>query len=96
MPHNSKGFITATFPGDEISEFNTNKERLWVEILNKSFKEPIKIKKNQPLGFAVIKLEHLKFKYETSDSKKKGHTHKKKRMKKQQQQRTIQATWQLS
>ena len=50
---------------------------MWVEILNKSFKQTVKIKKNQPLGFAVIKLEHLKFKYERSDSKKKkGHTQK--------------------
>ena len=52
---------------------------MWVEILNKSFKEPVKIKKNQPLGFAVIKLEHLKFKYETSDSKRKKVTHTEKR-----------------
>ena len=62
LPQNSKGFVTPIPLGDEISEFNTDKKRLWVEILNKSIEEPIKIKKNQPLGLIVIEPEHLKFK----------------------------------
>ena len=62
LPQNSKGFVTSISRSDEISEFNTDKKRLWVEILNKSIEEPIKIKKNQPLGLIVIEPEHLKFK----------------------------------
>ena len=95
LPQNSKGFVMSIFRGDEIIEFNTDKERLWVEILNKSFEEPIKIKKNQPVGFVVIEPERLKFKYETPNEKKKK-TIQKKKSKKQHRQTTIQATWQLS
>ena len=65
---------------------------MWVEILNKSFKEPIKIKKDQPLGFVVVEPEHLTFKYETSNSKKRKPHKRKKFFKKQQRQTTIQAT----
>ena len=50
LPQNSKGFVMSIFLGEEISEFNTDKERLWEEILNKSFKEPIKIKKESTFG----------------------------------------------
>ena len=70
LPQNSKGFVTSISRSDEISEFNTDKKRLWVEILNKSIEEHIKIEKNQPLEFIVVEPEHLKLKYETSDSKK--------------------------
>ena len=59
-PQNSKGFVTSISRSDEISEFNTDKKRLWVEILNKSIEEPINIKKNEPLGFIVVEPEHLK------------------------------------
>ena len=51
---------------------------LWVEMLNKSFEETVEIKKkkikkkNQPLGFPVLQLEHLKFKYEMAKIKKKA------------------------
>ena len=78
LPQNSKGFVTSVFRSDEISKFNTDKDCLWVEILNKSFGELIKIKKNQPLGFVVVEPQHLKLKYETSDSKKKIVVQKKK------------------
>ena len=46
--------------------------------MNKSFGELIKIKKNQPLGFVVVEPQHLKLKYEMSDSKKKIVVQKKK------------------
>ena len=42
---NSKGFITSIFQGDEIDEFCSEKQGLWIEILNKSFRETIEIKK---------------------------------------------------
>ena len=45
LPKNSKGFITSIFRGDEISEFKTDQQRLWVEILNKSYEDTVKIKK---------------------------------------------------
>ena len=58
LPQNSKGFTTSIFRGDEINEFCSEKQRLWIEILNKSFEDTVKIKKNQPLGFLVIEPEH--------------------------------------
>ena len=65
LPKGSKGFITSKFRGDEIFEINSEKQRLWVEILNKSYLEPIKIKKRSILGFVVIEPENLNFKHET-------------------------------
>ena len=70
LPKNSKGFITSVFRGDEFNEFCGEKQCLWKELLNKSSEETIEIKKNQPLGFLVIKPENLIFKYETENKKK--------------------------
>ena len=58
---------------DEINEICGQKQRLWTEILMRSFEETVEIikKKNQPLGFLVIKPEHLKFKYKATKKKKK-------------------------
>ena len=42
LPQNSKGFITSIFGGDEINEFCTEKQRLWIEILNKLLKTLLK------------------------------------------------------
>ena len=69
LPKNSIGFITSAFKGDEISEFNNEQQRLWVEIFNKSHEETIEIKKNSPLGFVLIESEHLKFKHEAETAK---------------------------
>ena len=44
---------------------------MWIQLLNESFEDTVKIPKNQALGFVVIKPEHLKFRYETSTVKKK-------------------------
>ena len=67
LPKNSKRFVISIFRGDEINEIHGEKQRLWIELLNKSFEDTIEIKKNQPLGFFVIGPEDLKFKYETSN-----------------------------
>ena len=69
-PKNSKGFVSSIFRGDEINEFCSEKQLLWIKILNKSFKETVKIKKNEPLGFLVMEPENLSFKYETANKKK--------------------------
>ena len=61
LPKNSKGFLTSKFRGDEINELFHEKHCLWVEILNKSFEDHIKIKKGQPLGFLVVEPENLEF-----------------------------------
>ena len=45
LPQISKGFITSIFGGDEINEFCSEKQRLWIEILNKSFEDTVEIKK---------------------------------------------------
>ena len=42
---------------------------MWIEILNKSYKEHIKINRNSVLGFVVIEPEYLSFKHETTKSK---------------------------
>ena len=44
---------------------------MWIEILNKSYCEDLKIDKNNILGFAVVEPENLRFKNETQNSKKK-------------------------
>ena len=66
---NTKGYVTSIFRGDEINEIYCKKQRLWIEILNKSFEETVEIKRNRPLGFLVVEPEHLKFKYETTKKK---------------------------
>ena len=43
LPKNSKGFITSIFRGDEIDEFCSEEQRLLIEILDKPFRETIKI-----------------------------------------------------
>ena len=63
MPTNSKGFLTSKFTGDKINALFHGKHRLWVEIINKSFEDHIKIKKGQPLGFLVVEPENLKFQH---------------------------------
>ena len=70
LPKKAKGFITSIFRKDDITEVNDDKQRLWVEILNKSYEEKLEIKKGSPLGFVVIEPEHLKFRYETQTAKK--------------------------
>ena len=51
---------------------------MWIEIVNTSYTEDFKIKKETPLGFLVIEAEHLKFKYgrKKKDKKSKGFTKK--------------------
>ena len=61
LPTNSKGFLLSKFRGDKINELFHGKHRLWVEILDKSFEDHIKIKKGQPLGFLVVEPENLEF-----------------------------------
>ena len=63
LPTNSEGFLTSKFRGDKINEIFNEKHRLWVEILNKSFKDHIEIKKGQPLGFLVVEPETLEFQH---------------------------------
>ena len=70
LSRNAKGFITSILREDEINEFSNNQQRLWVELLNKSYEETLEIKKNKPLGFVVIEPEYLTFKYETAKNKK--------------------------
>ena len=45
LPTNSKAFLTSKFRRDEINELFHGKHRVWVEIINKSFDDHIKIKK---------------------------------------------------
>ena len=69
LPQKAKGYVTSIFRGDEINESCCKKQRLWVEILKKSFEETVEIKKNIPLGFLVVEPEHLKFKYKMAKKK---------------------------
>ena len=70
LPKNSKGFSTSKFRGDEIFEIKGEKQRLWVEILNRSYLDSIAIKRGSILGFLVIEPQFLSFKHETSKTKK--------------------------
>ena len=45
LPKKSKGFIISIFREEEINEFSSDQQRLWVEILNKSYEETLEIKK---------------------------------------------------
>ena len=67
-----RGMLHRYFEGMKLMKFTAKKQRLWIEILNKSFEETVEIKRNKPLGFLVIKPEHLKFKYEMAKKKKKA------------------------
>ena len=82
LPTESKGFVTSKFRSDKINEIN-EKHRLWVEMLNKSFGNYIKIKKGQPLGFLDVEQENLKFQHiptknKTNNKEKKDCSSKKK------------------
>ena len=46
---------------DEINELFYGKHRLWVEILNKAFEDPIEVGRSKPLGFLVVEPENSKF-----------------------------------
>ena len=71
LSQKSKGFLTSIFREDEMNELFSGKYRLWVEILNASFEDPIEIKRNQLQGFHVFEPENLKF--QCVPSKKKAH-----------------------
>ena len=62
LPKRAK-FITSIFKGDDISEFSSEKQHLWVEILNKSYEAELKIDRHSPVGFLVFGPEHLKLKH---------------------------------
>ena len=74
LPEKSNGFVTFIFSNDEVNELRQKKQRLQIEILNKSFEDTIEIKRHGPLGFVVIEPEHLKLKQEKPKNKKKKYT----------------------
>ena len=74
LPEKSNGFVASIFSSDEVNELRQKKQRLQIEILNKSFEDTIEIKRHSPLGFVVIEPEHLKLKHETPKNKKKKYT----------------------
>ena len=59
LPKKAKAFLTSSFRGREILEINDAKTRLWIEILNTSYTEELKITRNNTLGFLVIEPENL-------------------------------------
>ena len=71
LPDNSKGYVTSKFRGGKIRKFKAQKQCMWVEILNKSYKDNLKFKKDSMIGFAVIKPEHLAHKHATRKTQKK-------------------------
>ena len=93
LPRNLKGCITSIFRGNEINEFCSEKQHLWIEILNKSFKDTIEIKNQGPLRFVFIEPEHLKFRYETSKNNKDKVKKKTNLSKTPYKPRMKQATW---
>ena len=71
LPKKAKAFLTSSFRGREILEINDAKTRLWIEILNTSYTEELKITRNNILRFLVIEPENLSFKYVTKNKIKK-------------------------
>ena len=72
LPKKAKAFLASKFRGHEIYEINNNETWLWIEVLNTSYNENLKITKNSSLGFRVLEPENLKFKYATKKEAKKG------------------------
>lgn len=60
LPEKSKVF-TSKFREDKINEIGSRQHRLWIEIINKSFTESIKIGRNKPIEFLVIESQQLRF-----------------------------------
>ena len=92
LSRNSKRFVISIFREDEINEICSQKHRLSVNVLNKSFEKTLEIKKNQPLGLLAIEPENLKFEYATANEKKK--TDQKKIS--TYRPKTTEATWRFS
>lgn len=63
-------FVRSKFNNDNICEIFYVKNRLWIEILNKSFEDTIKIGVRQLLGFVVVEPENLNFQYYVPSKKK--------------------------
>ena len=72
LPKKAKAFITWKFREHKIYEINNEKRCLWIEVLNTSYTEDLKIKKNSILGFLVFEPENLKFKYAIKKKTKRG------------------------
>ena len=52
LPENSRNFITSRYNGDGLKEVFDGEHRLWIEILNRSFKDNIVIKKTSVSVFS--------------------------------------------
>ena len=52
LPKKAKAFITSKLREHEIYKINNEKRRLWIEVLNTSYTEDLKIKKNQHTWFS--------------------------------------------
>ena len=87
LPQGSHGFVTSKFRGDEIHQINAKKQRLWIEILNKSYEKNLVVEKNSPIGFVTIEPENLPHKHATKkDKNKKNKTSNEKQNKKTKKQ----------
>ena len=72
LPENSCGYFTSKFKIDEIEQISGDIQRIWIEILNRSFTEEIVIKKSRPFGFFVLETKgKINIKYETAQKTKK-------------------------
>ena len=63
LPEKAEAYVTSKFKGHEIFKIDKKKSRLWIEILNESYFDELKIKIKTPIGFPVIKPENSKFAY---------------------------------
>ena len=55
--------MTSKFKGQEIFKIDKKKSILWIEILNESYFDELKIKNKTPIGFLVIEPENLELAY---------------------------------
>ena len=87
LSRNSKRFVISIFREDEINEICSQKHRLSVNVLNKSFEKTLEIKKNQPLGLLAIEPEYATANEKKKTDQKKISTYRPK---------TTEATWRFS
>ena len=71
MPKKRGLFITSKFRSQEI-KVDKKADRLWIEILNTSYSERLKIKNKTLVAFFLIKPENLKVEYEAQKKKDKN------------------------
>ena len=62
LPENSSAFVATKFEGQELLKIGptSNKKRLWITLLNKSYLNKYQINKGDVIGHRIIKPDNIK------------------------------------